>query len=159
MKKLLILIATLTMVMNFVGCSNQTGKVDEETKNEAIVSKEQSFMEEYIRSIDSSKRDSFLLFSESTRGFCQRLESKLSTVEFTGEYEFNPSKMEEVPQEIEEICSFQEFSLFPEIYKFEDIKMSIKDATVRLSYDGKEFYPTTYSYTDIKDIIEKVNAE
>ena len=159
MKKCLILIMALIMIVTVVGCSSQSNNVSEEKQQETEIEKEQSFMEEYIKSIDVDKRESFLVFNESTRGFCQRLEAKLEEVGFVGEFEFNPSRKEEVPAELEAVYSFQPFALFPGIYTFSDIKMMVKDSNVRLSYEGYEFYPTEYSYTDVKDIVDRVNAE
>ena len=163
MKKTIIFVMVLMMIVAVAGCFSKSNTVSEEDQQEIEIKEEtveeQSFMEDYIRSIDVDKRDSFLLYNESTKGFCQRLEAKLEEVGFEGEFEFNPSRNDEIPSELEAIYSFVPFTLFPGNYSFSDIKMTVKGSTVRLSYDGYEFYPTEYSYTDIKDMVDRVNAE
>lgn len=159
MKRILTLMMVFVMLTAFAGCSSQPNDISEEKQQETEVQQEQSFLEDYIGSMDAVKRECFLVFHQCANGFCQRLEAALDEADFVGEFEFDPSSKDEVPAELEAVYSFQTFALFAGVYLFKDIKMTVKDNEVTLSYDGHEFYPRKYDYTDIQEIIDRINAE
>lgn len=159
MKRILTLMMVFVMLTAFAGCSSQPNDISEEKQQETEVRQEQSFLEDYIGSMAAEKRARFLVFHEGVNGFCQSLEAALDEGDFVGEFEFDPFHEDEVPAALEAVYSFQTLVLFSGAYLFKDIKMTVKDNEVTLSYDGHEFYPRKYDYTDIQEIIDRINAE
>ena len=45
----------------------------------------------------------------------------------------------------------------PGFVTHKNFKLVINGTEVKLSYDGIEFYPTDYSYTDVQELVEKYN--
>lgn len=159
-KKVLLIVLVLVMVLT--ACGKGGDEAATEIGVEEIVEniEFEDFLEEYVAKLESNaERENFLYLWECVTGFCERAEYKLEKAEFKGKFEFDPTDKDNIPQEVQAVIDFMEFSMFSYIDEHGNYKMTIDGDKVTLSFDGHEFYPTDDGYLTVKGYVEKYNAE
>lgn len=159
MKKLFLVLMACFIIVSASGCGSKPDDVKNE-KEAYVVEVSGDYMEKYIANLPTDDdRTDFLSFWNSITSYCGGLEYKLSEIENTVEYAFDPSNSESIPDELKEVYSFSTIKFFKGFATHKDFEMKISGETVELSFDGEIFYPTNYGYSDVQSIIEKYNAE
>lgn len=159
MRKILLVLMVCLMLVSVAGCGGTKGEV-EKGNDTGIEATNKDYMEKYISSLSTNDdRTAFLSFWNSITSYCSGLEYKLGKIENIGEYSFDPTKAEAIPDEIKEQYDFASIKFFKGFATHRDFKMTISGENVKLSFDGEEFYPSNYDYSEVEALVEKYNAE
>lgn len=161
MKKKVFILATICLVtVCLVACNNsEVGGQETETNQETKVVNS-DYMEKYLENMSSDKeRNDFLDYWHSVKTYCTGLEYELSDVDNSQKYEFDPTDEASIPEEIKDIYDFTEIKLYDRKGIHKDFRLIIDGKKLFLQFDGEEFYPTTYGYSDLQKLIETINEE
>ena len=159
MKKLLVVMMACMLLVSVAGCAGTQGEVEKESDT-GVVETNKDYMEKYISSLATNEdRTAFLSFWNSITSYCSGLEYKLGEIENTAEYSFDPTKSDSVPAEIKEQYDFASIKFFRGFATHKDFKMDINGENVKLTFDGEEFYPSSYGYSEVEALVDKYNAE
>ena len=159
MRKILLVLMACLILVSVAGCGGANGDV-EKGNDTGIVETNKDYMEKYISNLSTNdERTAFLSFWNSITSYCSGLEYKLGELENTAEYSFDPTKADNIPAEIKEQYDFASIKFFKGFATHKDFEMTINGENVKLSFDGEEFYPSNYGYSEVEALVEKYNAE
>lgn len=136
---------------------SDTGQM--ETKQETKAG-DADYMYNYLKGMSSAQeRKEFLNFWNFSVAYCKGIKIQLKKIKNEVAYEFDPTDETQIPAEIKDIYDFSEIKEYGRKGRHKNIKISIDRMDVRLSFDGIEFYPTTYGYSDLQKYIAEIDAE
>jgi len=159
MKKGITLVLTLCILLvGLAGCGNNSTEVD--TGKVDVIETNKDYMEKYISELkDGGERASFLSFWNSMCSYCRGLELKLREVSNGKSYTFDPTDESSIPAELKDLYDFSKIRFYSGVDTHENYEMKVNGEKVEFSFDGETFYPTNYGYTDVKNLVDKYNAE
>lgn len=159
MKKLLSILAVCILITSVTACTEKNSAIEKEQKTN-VSETNGDYMEKYIANIDNDdEREKFLSFWNSVTSYCSGLEYKLSEIENTSNYTFDPSNSGSIPDELKEVYDFASIKFFKGFSTHKNFEMKIVGEKVELSFDDEKFYPSEYGYSEVESLIEKYNAE
>ncbi len=159
MKRTVTLVIALVLVLCMTGCGNKDNTVNPEAGNE-VVETTNDFMDKYISKLESNQdRTNFLNFWNAMTSYCSGLEYELDEMSNTESYTFDPTKSDNIPEILKNKYDFASIKFFDGFDKHSGFKMTIEGENVSLEFDGEEFYPTNYGYSEVQSLVNKHNGE
>ena len=114
------------------------------------------YMEKYIYQLPSNDdKNTFLSFWHQSIAYAKAIQYELKSISNTNNYTFDPTNSSEIPSELSNIYDFSSITRRRGFEKHKNFKLTIEGTNVKLSYDDIEFFPTTYSYSDVQELVEK----
>jgi len=160
MKKIII---CLFAVLFLTGCGvSENQKLDTNDNVENSINSydtsSMDYMEKYIYNLSSNAdRTIFLGFWHQSITYAKSIQLELKGISNTNSYTFDPTNSSEIPSEISNIFDFSSIKRRSGFDKHQNFKLTINGTDVKLSYDGIEFFPTKYSYSEVQELVEKYN--
>lgn len=161
MKKIII---CLFAVLCLTGCGvseNQNLDTNDNVENSinSYDTSSMDYMEKYIYNLPTNEdRKDFLSFWQQSISYSKAIQLELKEISNTNNYSFDPTNPTEIPTEISNIYDFSSIKRRKGFDKHQNFKLTITGTNVKLSYDGIEFFPTKYSYSEVQELVEKFNS-
>ena len=158
-RKISLILVISIIILGIAGCGNQKEETNVESSS-GVMETNNDYMEKYIAKLESSQdRTNFLNFWNAMCSYCSGLEYELVEMGNKNTYEFDPTEPSDIPVELSEKYDFASIKFFDGFKTHTNFKMKVDGENVTLSFDGEEFYPTNYGYSEVQNIVNKYNAE
>ena len=163
MKKILIITMIFGMIL-ITGCTKKDNQILNNSGQEIINNENNydassmDYMEKYIYQLpNNSARTDFLSFWNSMTSYCLGLEYELKEISNTNNYSFDPTDSSSIPSNLSDLYSFSDIKWFAGYSTHKNYLIVVNGEDVKMSFDGIEFYPTNYGYTEVQKLVEKYN--
>ena len=159
-KKVVLVVLVLILAVSFEACKSEK-QTDNVPAADAVQSTDSGdYMYQYLQSLDSdSAREGFLSFWHYSVTYCRCIENELKAIDNTQSFEFDPTDERQIPPEIADVYSFSDLGIKNKNNVHQNILLKIDGTNVQLSYDDIVFYPNSYSYQDVQEMVNSFKTE